>query len=131
MWEAVKSLETMDFEAQGTVAPGYEGVRAVFQDNLASGQDIGAAFAAYRDGAAVVDLWGGCRVDDRSARITDRTVFGINSTSKGVLSICIAMLVDRGKLDYETPVSTYWPEFAANGKAAITVGEMMSHQAGL
>lgn len=125
------SLETKDIEVQGTVAPGYEGVRAAFKDNLASGQDIGAAFAVYRDGAAVVDLWGGSRVEDRSARITDRTVFGVNSTTKGVASICIAMLVDRGKLDYETPVSAYWPEFAANGKSAITVGEMMSHQAGL
>ncbi len=125
------SLETSDVEVQGTVAPGYEGVRAAFKDNLASGQDVGAAFAVYRDGAALVDLWGGSRAEDRSVAITDRTVFGVNSTTKGAASICIAMLVDRGKLDYETPVSAYWPEFAANGKSAITVGEMMSHQAGL
>uniref|UniRef100_UPI0030EE8FF4 serine hydrolase domain-containing protein n=1 Tax=Rhizorhabdus argentea TaxID=1387174 RepID=UPI0030EE8FF4 len=121
----------MSDKVQGTVLRGYEGVRLAFEHNLVSGQDIGAAFAVYRDGAPLVDLWGGSRVDDRSARITDRTLFGVNSTSKGVLSICIAMLVDRGRLDYETPVSAYWPEFAANGKAAITVGEMMSHQAGL
>ncbi|WP_340268635.1 serine hydrolase domain-containing protein [Sphingobium mellinum] len=113
------------------MAPGYEGVGAAFANNLASGQDIGAAFAVYRDGAAVVDVWGGTRVEDRSVSITDRAVFGVNSTTKGVAAICIAMLVDRGQLDYETPVSAYWPEFAANGKSAITVGEMMSHQAGL
>lgn len=125
------NLEAGSFNVEGITAPGYEGVRAAFEDNLASGQDVGAAFAVYRDGAALVDLWGGSRVEDRAVRITDRTLFGVNSTTKGVASICIAMLVDRGKLDYETPVSVYWPEFAAHGKAAITVGEMMSHQAGL
>ncbi|MEJ7925639.1 serine hydrolase domain-containing protein [Sphingobium sp. AN641] len=125
------SLETRDVDVQGTVAPGYEGVREAFKDNLASGRDVGAGFAVYRNGAAVVDLWGGTHFDDRSVRITDRTLFGVNSTTKGVAAICIAMLVDRGRLDYETPVCAYWPEFAANGKAAITVGEMMSHQAGL
>lgn len=120
-----------DADPKGTVAPGYEAVRAAFKENLTSGRDIGAAFAVYRDGAAVVDIWGGSHFDDRSVRITDRTIFGVNSTTKGVAAICIAMLVDQGKLDYETPVSAYWPEFAANGKGAITVGELMSHQAGL
>lgn len=125
------SLEAKHASVQGTVSPGYEGVRAAFEDNLQSGRDIGAAFAVYRDGAPVVDLWGGTRIDDRFVQITERSLFGINSTTKGVAAICIAMLVDRGKLDYETPVSVYWPAFAENGKGEITVGEVMSHQAGL
>lgn len=115
----------------GTVLPGYEGVRAAFEDNLASGKEIGASFAVYRDGAPVVNLWGGKSVGSDAASIADDTLFAIFSATKGATSICIAMLVDRGKLDYEAPVSAYWPEFAAGGKAAITVGEMMSHQAGL
>src|SRR6185312_1310248 len=36
-----------------------------------------------------------------------------------------------GLIDYDAPVATYWPEFAAAGKEAITVRELMSHRAGL
>ncbi|WP_176599207.1 MULTISPECIES: serine hydrolase domain-containing protein [Sphingobium] len=117
-------------QVNGTVAPGYDAVRAAFEDNLASGLEIGASFAVYRGGRAVVDLWGGQAVGG-AGNIAEDTLYGIFSATKGATAICIAMLVDRGKLDYEAPLSSYWPEFAAGGKAAITVGEMMSHQAGL
>ncbi len=32
-----------------------------------------------------------------------------------------------GDLDYDAPVSTYWPEFSQNGKENITVKHLMSH----
>jgi CubicO group peptidase (beta-lactamase class C family) len=41
------------------------------------------------------------------------------------------MLVDRGLLSYEDKVAQHWPEFAAGGKENVTVGQLMSHQAGL
>jgi CubicO group peptidase (beta-lactamase class C family) len=53
------------------------------------------------------------------------------STTKGATAICVGILVDRGLIDYEAAVAEYWPEFAANGKAAVTVAEVMSHRAGL
>jgi CubicO group peptidase (beta-lactamase class C family) len=40
-------------------------------------------------------------------------------------------LADRGALDFDAPVAKYWPEFAANGKAAIKVSHLMAHSAGL
>ncbi len=39
--------------------------------------------------------------------------------------------MERGKLDLDAPVAQYWPEFAAAGKDAITVRQLLSHQAGL
>ncbi|MBB4642846.1 serine hydrolase domain-containing protein [Rhizorhapis suberifaciens] len=115
----------------GTVAPGYEPVRAAFEDNFASGKEIGAHFAVFRDGAPLVDLWGGSADEAGTVPVTENTLYTLMSTTKGLTSMCIAMLVDRGKLDYEAPVAKYWPEFAAEGKGAVTVGELMSHQAGL
>lgn len=116
---------------RGSVMPGFEGVRAAFEDNFASGKEIGASFAVYRDGVPLVDLWGGSANEAGTVPVTDRTLYSLMSTTKGLTSICVAMLVDRGKLDYEAPVAKYWPEFAANGKSAMTVGHLMSHQVGL
>jgi CubicO group peptidase (beta-lactamase class C family) len=131
MSEEPTRLITSVAEVHGTVLPGYEGVRAAFEANLASGQEIGASFSVYHDGAPVVDLWGGHSTGTDAAEIAKDTLFALYSATKGLAAICVAMLVERGKLDYEAPVSAYWPEFANGGKAAITVGEVMSHQAGL
>ena len=59
------------------------------------------------------------------------TLVNVWSVGKGVVALAVAMLVERGKLDYAAPVAQYWPEFAANGKQDITVDQVMSHQAGL
>ena len=53
------------------------------------------------------------------------------STTKGVAALVLAHLLDDQEEGYDTPVSTVWPEFAANGKGAVTIGEVVSHQAGL
>jgi CubicO group peptidase (beta-lactamase class C family) len=79
----------------------------------------------------VVDLWGG-EADVATGRPYDEhTLQLVFSTSKGVTSICALMLAERGLLDFDAPVAKYWPEFAANGKDAITVRMLMSHTAGL
>ncbi len=43
-------------------------------------------------------------------------------------ALAMAMLVDRGLLDYKKPVATYWPEFAQHGKENITVSDVMRHR---
>ena len=53
------------------------------------------------------------------------------SATKGMASTVIHRLADRGLLDYDAPVAEYWPAFAANGKAGVTVRELMRHRAGL
>jgi CubicO group peptidase (beta-lactamase class C family) len=87
--------------------------------------------AVVVDGETVVDLWGGHRTLDRSAAWQADTLVNVWSVGKGVMALAIAMLADRGQLDYAAPVARYWPEFAAKGKGAITVDQVMSHQAGL
>ena len=85
----------------------------------------------YRGGVPVVDLWGGL-ADVSTGRPWARdTIVLVYSMTKGVSAVCANLLIERGALDPDAPVAKYWPEFAANGKAAITVRSILSHQAGL
>ena len=116
---------------EGTVAPGFEPVREVFEANFRERGEVGASFAAERDGQCLVDLWGGHRDADRDGRWQRDTIATVYSTTKGIAALCCAMLVDRGLLEYEAPVSRYWPGFAGRGLETVSVGMLLSHQAGL
>ena len=59
------------------------------------------------------------------------TLVNVWSSTKGVTATALALLVDRGLIDYADPVVKHWPEFGENGKDKITVAQLMSHQAGL
>ena len=91
----------------------------------------GGALAVYLDGEPVVDVWTGWA--DRRGRVpwTADTATMVFSATKGMASTVIHRLVDRGLIEYDVPVAHYWPEFGANGKADITVRQLMRHQAGL
>jgi CubicO group peptidase (beta-lactamase class C family) len=116
---------------QGDVSPGWERVHDAFVANFADGNELGAAVAVYAEGVCVVDLWAGV-ADARTQRPWERdTVVPVFSTTKGATALCAHVLVQKGLLDLDAPVATYWPEFAAGGKAAVTVRQVMSHQAGL
>lgn len=113
----------------GTVAAGFEPVREAFAANFAERGDVGAAFAAYVDGENVVDIWGG------EARPgvpwSEDTLCLVWSTTKGATALAAQILAERDQLDVEAPVARYWPEFAANGKPAVTVRDVLTHAAGL
>jgi CubicO group peptidase (beta-lactamase class C family) len=115
----------------GRVAAGFEPVADAFAQNFAERAELGAAFAATLDGRPVVDLWGGVADADSGRRWREDTLQLIFSGTKGLTALCVAILVDRGRLDYGDPVARWWPEFAAAGKAQITVAEVLSHRARL
>ena len=108
-------------------APVTEKVQTLMSKRSAAG---GMAVAVYHRGELVVDAWTGVRnaAGDPWERDTMSMSF---STTKGVVATIVQRLVDRGLLDYNTPVATYWPEFAQAGKATITLRHLLSHQAGL
>ncbi len=91
----------------------------------------GGALSVYLDGEPVVDVWTG--YSDRRGRRpwTADTAPMVFSATKGVASVVIHRLADRGLIDYDAPVAEYWPAFGANGKAKITVRDVMRHRAGL
>ena len=117
--------------ASGQVAPGFEGVREAFDQNFAERGEIGAAVAAYWHGQKVVDLWGGRRSPESEAPWSADTLVVVMSTTKGLAAMTMAIANARGWLDYDAPIARYWPEFAQNGKQAITVRQLLGHEAGL
>src|SRR5688572_3230145 len=113
----------------GFVAPGFERVRDVFAEGLS--EELGAGFAAVRDGDVVVDLWGGWADRAQTRPWTRETIVPVYSSTKGVSALVLALLVERGQLDYDARVAALWPEFGAHGKDCVTVAETLAHQAGV
>ncbi len=113
----------------GFVHPEFLSVATTLR-RLLSSHPGGAAVCVYHRGRCVADLWGGYR-DDQGTPWTRSTMAPSFSTTKGVASTLLHRLVDRGLVEYDTPVAHYWPEFAQEGKAAITVRQVLAHQSGL
>jgi CubicO group peptidase (beta-lactamase class C family) len=121
----------MTTRVQGEVAPGFEGVRDAFAAAFEGSPQMGAALAVRRRGATVVDLWGGLADARDGTPWTADTATVIFSCTKGVMSVLAAALVQQGRLDYDEPVATYWPEFAQAGKGGVLVRDILAHRAGL
>jgi CubicO group peptidase (beta-lactamase class C family) len=115
----------------GYVATEFEPVLDVFAQNFDERGEVGAAVSVFLDGQPVVDLWGGLADPTSGSPWKEETLVLVYSATKGVTAVGANLLIQRGELDPEAPVATLWPEFAANGKDAITVGQLLAHQAGL
>jgi CubicO group peptidase (beta-lactamase class C family) len=115
----------------GYVATEFEPVLDAFAANFDERDEVGAAVCVYLDGVPVVDLWGGLADAALGVPWNEDTLVLVYSATKGVTAVCASLLVQRGALDPEERVATLWPEFAQNGKDAVTVGQVFSHQAGL
>ena len=144
------------FQVEGTLAPGYESVRRMLEDNFKSGSEENSQLCVYVDGEVVVDLWGSTALAATQHAFTADTVTNVFSSTKSLTAICIAMLVDRGgtnyrvvvvvevcpkssgmtiftsgMLKYSDKICSHWPEFAENGKSEITIADLMRHESGL
>lgn len=118
-------------EIHGACDPRFEAVRTAFRSNFDSGQEQGASVVVTLDGVPVVDLWAG-RADGGGERPWERdTIVNVWSTTKTMAATCMLMLADRSALDLDSPVATYWPEFASHGKDGVTVAQVLGHTAGL
>jgi CubicO group peptidase (beta-lactamase class C family) len=120
-----------EFPLSGHVATGFEPVRDAFEANFEDDGELGAGFAVLLDGEPIVDLLGGW-ADRKMERPWDaQTLVPAYSTTKGISALVLAAVVASLDDGYETPISEFWPEFAAEGKGAVTIGQFVSHQAGL
>ncbi len=116
---------------EGACAEGYEAVRDAFAANFVDPGEIGAAVAAVVDGRLVVNLWAGLADTHTGREWHEDTPVLVYSTTKGLTTVCVLLLWERGLLDIDAPVAEVWPEFRAAGKAAVTPRHLLSHQAGL
>jgi CubicO group peptidase (beta-lactamase class C family) len=128
---AVMGQAAGDLAVDGRCDARFRHVGEAFAENFAQHGEVGAAVAVTIDGKPVVDLWAG---HTDAARMRPRrrdTIVNIASATKGLTATCARLLADRGLLDFDAPVASYWPEFAQAGKAAIPVHMLLSHRAGL
>jgi CubicO group peptidase (beta-lactamase class C family) len=122
-------------DIHGVCPPRFAAVKDAFAANFIDApeglNEQGARFSLCVEGEVAVDLWGGWADAAKTIAYGETTLTPVFSTGKAVMALLIATCVERGLLDYERPVSAWWPAFGQAGKDAITVGQMMSHQAGL
>src|SRR3954452_19181175 len=118
-------------DVQGTCDERFESMRELLSTSIDSGADLGALVAVAVGGELVVDLWGGFADPERTVPWERDTITNVWSTTKTMTSLAALLLVARGELDVFSPVSRYWPEFAANGKDTIEVRHLMSHTSGV
>ncbi len=120
---------------RGHVSPGFEPVRDALAANFEAGLELGAGFSAMIDGETVVDIHAGLASRSAAQDWTEDTLVPVFSTTKPISAMVVALVIDRAgerlPQGFETPVAELWPDFAAGGKAAYTIAEVLSHQAGL
>jgi CubicO group peptidase (beta-lactamase class C family) len=120
-----------DAAVHGTFDERFRAVRDVLARQLKTGTDIGASAAVFIDGEPVVDIWGGYFDEARTRPWERDTIVNNFSTTKTMTALAALVLADRGVIDFNAPVSKYWPEFAAEGKGEIEVRHLLGHTAGL
>ena len=118
-------------DIHGYCDPRFSAVKDAFARNFESGLEGGSSFAVTMDGEVVVDLWSGYSDAARTIPWQEDTITLVNSTTKVMTALCALILVDRGQLDLDSPVSDYRPEFARGGKEKVLVRWLLSHSAGL
>jgi CubicO group peptidase (beta-lactamase class C family) len=106
-------------------------VREALCENVAYRDELGAAVVVIVEGRLVAELWCGWADSARSRTWRSDTLVNVFSVGKALAGLCVLMLVSRGLLELDEPVSRCWPEFAAAGKETISIRQVLSHQAGL
>jgi len=106
-------------------------VQAAVDSAIREGGEIGVQVAAYLKGELVVDVWAGVADETTGRKVNGDTLFPVFSVTKAVTATALHMQAERGLVDYDKPISYYWPEFAANGKGAATVHDALTHRTGI
>lgn len=115
---------------RGTWDQAFSPVISKLQSQIEAGQHAGGALAIWLEGSPVVDVYFGERNLEGDPWESDTMTVAF-STTKGMASLALHILADRGEIEYDSPVSRYWPKFAKAGKEAITVRHILTHEAGL
>jgi CubicO group peptidase (beta-lactamase class C family) len=115
---------------EGIVHPDYGNVAAALIRQIPRHQQAGSAVCVYHRGRNVVDIWGGKKDAAGNPWRADTTAPSF-STTKGVISTLLHILVDQGMADYDDPIARHWPAFGCNGKERITIRHALYHEAGL
>ncbi|HEX4707532.1 MAG TPA: serine hydrolase domain-containing protein, partial [Candidatus Udaeobacter sp.] len=106
-------------------------LKPLFEENFEKLGELGAAFSVWQNGKPLIDLYGGFCDAGREKPWTADTVVLVWSATKGIGSACVLHALQQQKIELNRPVAEFWPEFGQAGKDKITLGQLLSHQAGL
>src|SRR3954452_13558035 len=106
-------------------------VEPLFRENFQKFDELGAAVSIWHGQINIVDLAGGFRDARREEPWDNETLVLIWSASKGIAAACLLHVLQTHKIELEEKVARFWPEFGQNGKGNVTLGQLLSHQAGL
>jgi len=118
-------------QLEGTGNDRFEALTNILEQQLEADYDLGASMALAVEGEVVLDVWGGWADEARTKPWEADTVTNVWSTTKTMTALSALLLVDRGTLDPDATVASYWPEFAQSGKEDIRVRHIMSHTSGV
>ncbi len=118
-------------QIQGYFDLKFEALKDAFAELFNDPQQRGAALCVQVGGETVLDLWAGVTDKDGQQAWHSDTILNLFSCTKTFTAVAVLQLVAEGKLELDAPVARYWPEFAAAGKQAISVRQLLCHQAGL
>ena len=108
-----------------------DAAQAVIDRHVRESKETGIQVAAYLDGEQIVDIWAGVTEAGTDRKVAGDTLFNVFSVSKAILDVALWIQVERGLVELDMPVARYWPEFAQNGKAEITVRHVLNHCSGV
>jgi CubicO group peptidase (beta-lactamase class C family) len=126
--QTVRNKQTEQLHIGGTVAPGFESLKQLFEHNMKTLAEKNAQLCVYVGNERVVDLWASATGD---TDFNADSLVNVFSSGKSLESIALASLVAKGLLNYNDTITAHWPEFGAEGKDNLTVAELMRHEAGL
>jgi CubicO group peptidase (beta-lactamase class C family) len=109
----------------------HQRLKTLFQENFEKRGELGAAVSVWQNGKLVIDLYGGFCDASREKPWAADTVVLVWSATKGIGSACVLHALQQYKIELNRAVSEFWPEFARANKDTITLGQLLSHQAGL
>jgi CubicO group peptidase (beta-lactamase class C family) len=116
---------------EGAVAEGFEDLEERFAAIISQAPQAGSAVSIWHKGRNVVNLWGGTADKDAKTPWVEDTKAVVFSSTKGLMSLAIAMLYQEDKISYEDLVVKYWPEYKGAGKDGTTVRDLVTHRAGV
>ena len=129
--ETTVEVDGLTVPVTGKIEEQFQGLLDALIENYRQDKELGSAVSVVVDGREVVDLWSGWTHTSRTSTWHENTLVCMMSVAKGISAMAFNMLLDRGIVELDAPVASYWPEFAANGKQDLPVRYILDHRAGL
>ncbi len=118
-------------ESNPVFGPAFQPVKDLLEQQIEDGLHPGAQICVVKDGQLLADFAVGETVAGTGIPLTNNSAMPLFSSAKPITAVALGVLVESGRLNFDDPVVTHIPEFAANGKSAIQIKHLMNHTSGL